>query len=187
MLSTVRRLFCENDRLRSAFLKDAPLRKTLWGDFIPGNKIWLTHSNMPRTVDHWHYCLIRTILNWPKGITFFNYAFISDVLPNKIFGKKHAEMEKDIKYLKITKPYFFRFFSLCIFMTMNILLLNDQYYKIISSNFIYFISYIYIYYVSYTALISSFFLKYIHMEKFAGDCYFFAVYDGHGSSGKEAS
>ena len=25
------------------------------------------------------------------------------------------------------------------------------------------------------------------MEKFAGDCYFFAVYDGHGSSGKEAS
>lgn len=25
------------------------------------------------------------------------------------------------------------------------------------------------------------------MEKFADECYFFAVYDGHGSSGKEAS
>ena len=25
------------------------------------------------------------------------------------------------------------------------------------------------------------------MEKFADECYFFAVYDGHGASGKEAS
>ena len=25
------------------------------------------------------------------------------------------------------------------------------------------------------------------MDKFADECYFFAVYDGHGSSGKEAS
>jgi integrin-linked kinase-associated serine/threonine phosphatase 2C len=25
------------------------------------------------------------------------------------------------------------------------------------------------------------------MDKFTEDCYFFAVYDGHGSSGKEAS
>lgn len=25
------------------------------------------------------------------------------------------------------------------------------------------------------------------MEKFADDCFFFAVYDGHGASGKEAS
>jgi len=29
--------------------------------------------------------------------------------------------------------------------------------------------------------------SYCNMEKFADDCYFFAVYDGHGSSGKEAS
>lgn len=29
--------------------------------------------------------------------------------------------------------------------------------------------------------------SYCIFERFAEDCYFFAVYDGHGSSGKEAS
>lgn len=29
--------------------------------------------------------------------------------------------------------------------------------------------------------------SYCMMEKFAEDCHYFAVYDGHGSSGKEAS
>jgi hypothetical protein len=85
-------------------------------------------------------------------------------------------MERDIKYLKITKPHLFRFVSLCIFVLMNLMFLYDELNSILSSHFIYFISYLYTYYVSCSALFSSLFLKSIHMEKSIDDLYIIKFY-----------